>query len=151
MSKVFGDNLNNIIDATIGNIYFRNTGIGLHKDTTEPNNNIGVYGIVLGNSYDLQVATEETDNSKFGKGTGSEISIEMNQGTAYKFGITTNEKKSKKSEWKPIFANACVLRVLFYIKKRLCCFANENCVIGEIQKKCVIIVCTQVRVPAIRL
>jgi hypothetical protein len=87
LSKIFGDNLNNIIDATIGNIYFKNTGIGLHKDTTEPNNKIGVYGIVLGNSYDLQVTTEDVNNPKYGAGTGTEISIEMKQGTVYKFGL----------------------------------------------------------------
>ena len=91
LSEIFGDNLHNIIDATIGNVYFRGTAIGLHKDTTEPDNNIGVYGIVLGNSYDLQVTTQETNNSKYGAGAGTEITMEMTQGTAYKFGLNDDK------------------------------------------------------------
>ena len=91
LSSLFGDNLNNIIDATIGNVYFRNTGIGLHKDTTEPNNNVGVYGVVLGNSYDLQITTQETNNPKYGAGAGTEINLEMKQGTVYKFGLNDDK------------------------------------------------------------
>jgi hypothetical protein len=91
LSSLFGDNLENIIDATIGNVYFRNTGIGLHKDTTEPDNNVGVYGVVLGNSYDLQVTTEETNNPQYGTGAGTEINLEMKQGTVYKFGLNDDK------------------------------------------------------------
>jgi len=99
-----GEKIN--FNATIGNLYYFNTMIQNHKDTTEPDNGQPICSLVLGNPYSVSFISNKNDSNTPKRTTERYIAdirgitlfgkenptIPLKQGSMYKIGYKIREK-----------------------------------------------------------